>query len=204
MSHHQKPLTKIIQKLVDNVFDIEIEGFLSFGDSNDANAKPVKSKIDSQTYRVQQNLHDPQRAADIIAILNNNVIQFIQQLEKDHGADKRVVRLRKRYHPKNVMEGSPNNKENSTSYSLSKGEKIVFCVRSGKNPEQFHNTNLMMFVVIHELAHLASVSYGHNGEFMDNFKWLLNEAMKQKLYTKIDFYSKNTEYCGMTIRTTPV
>jgi hypothetical protein len=204
MSSNRKPLTKIIQKFVDDVFDIEIEGFLSLGDSNDKNATAVRSKVDNQTYRVQQHLNDPQRAADLIAVLNGNVMDFIKRLENEHGNDKRVVRLRKLYHPKNVMEGAPNNKENSTSYSISKGEKIVFCVRSGKNPEQFHNTNLMMFVVIHELAHLASVSYGHNGEFMDNFKWLLNEAMKHKLYNRIDFYSQNTEYCGMTIRTTPV
>jgi hypothetical protein len=194
----------ILKNIIDTFFDIEIEGFLSFGDSNDNNAKPVKSKVDGSVYKVQDNLHDPQRAADLLAILNGNVMKFINFLEKDYPNDKRVYRLRKRYHPKNVMEGAPNNKENSTSYSISKGDKIVFCVRSGKNPEQFHNTNLMMFVVIHELAHLVSVSYGHNGEFMTNFKWLLNEAIKYKLYDKIDFYSQNTEYCGMTIRTTPI
>lgn len=200
-------LTKTIQKAVDTFFNDGwlngVERFLSFGDSNDANATPVRSQVDNQMYKVQQNLHDPQRAADLLAVLNKNVVRFISQLEKDHGDDKRVIRLRKKYHPKNIMEGSPKNKENSTSYSIGKGEKIVFCVRSGKNPEQFHNTNLMMFVVIHELAHLASVSYGHNGEFMENFKWLLNQAIKQKLYNKIDFYANNTEYCGMTIRTTP-
>ena len=61
-----------------------------------------------------------------------------------------------------------------------------------------------MFVVIHELAHLGSVSYGHNGEFMETFKFLLNAAMKYGLYEKIDFYTQNTEYCGMQIKTTPV
>jgi predicted metal-dependent hydrolase len=61
-----------------------------------------------------------------------------------------------------------------------------------------------MFVVIHELAHLTSSSYGHNGEFKDNFKFLLQEAMENGFYNRIDFDKKNEEYCGMQITTTPI
>ena len=199
---------RTLTSLIDKVFEIDTENFIDFNfglsDSNDANAEYFQAKIDSQRYKVQKDLLDPQEAANIIGILNTNVLNFIDFLSKKYPDDNRVKKIKKRYRPQNVMEGSPFNKEGSTSYSLSKGEKIVFCVRSGKDPNKFHNTNLLMFVVIHEIAHLASSSYGHNGEFKDNFKFLLQEATENKFYDRIDFDKKNEEYCGMTITTTPI
>jgi len=198
-------MSRVIQRFVDSIFEIDVERFLSLsGDSNDDNAEPMKSTFDNSLYKIQGNLKNPQKAANILAMLNENILLFIRKLNKDYPDDPRVKRISRRYKPANVMEGSPKNKEDSTSYSLSKGEKIVFCIRSGKDVEKFHNTNLLMFVVIHELAHLASSSYGHNQEFMNNFKFLLKNAMRYGVYKKIDFYTKHTEYCGMTIKTTPV
>jgi predicted metal-dependent hydrolase len=198
----------MLATFIDKVFEIDTEKFIDFnfglGDSNDTNAEYFEAKIDSQKYKVQKDLSNPQEAANIIGILNTNVLKFLDFLVKKYPEDDRVRKMKKRYRPQNVMEGSPFNKENSTSYSLSKGEKIVFCIRSGKDPNQFHNTNLLMFVVIHELAHLASSSYGHNGEFRDNFKFLLQEAMDNGFYNRIDFDKNNKEYCGMQITTTPI
>lgn len=197
-----------IQSIIDKLFEPHGENFIDFGfglgDSNDTFAEYFQAKSDKKKYKVQKNLENPEEAANIIAILNNNVLKFIAFLEKKYPNDDRIKKMKKRYHPQNVMEGSPFNKEKSTSYSLSKGEKIVFCVRSGKDPNKFHNTNLLMFVVIHELTHLASSSYGHNTEFKDNFKFLLREAIDNKFYDRIDFQRNNAEYCGMTITSTPI
>lgn len=174
-----------------------------WGDSNDKNAKRIRAR-DGREYKVQKNLENPNRAADILAELNSIITTFIAELIQKHPNDPRAKRVYNRYNPATIMEGSPFNKEGSTSYSMSKGKKIVFCIRSKKNSAQFHNTNLLVFVVIHELAHLSSSSYGHNDEFHRNFKWLLENAVSFGIYQKIDFYQNNQEYCGMTIKTTPI
>jgi predicted metal-dependent hydrolase len=63
--------------------------------------------------------------------------------------------------------------------------------------------NTLMFVAIHELSHVASVSIGHNKEFWDNFKFLLKEAKDAGVYKMVDYSANNQEYCGMTITDNP-
>ena len=62
----------------------------------------------------------------------------------------------------------------------------------------------MMFVVLHEFAHLATESIGHSQEFWDNFKWILEESINIGIYIKTDYNKKAVEYCGMKINTTPL
>lgn len=89
--------------------------------------------------------------------------------------------------------------KNYTSYTLNKGEKMVFCLRSRDTTERVYDINLLMFVSIHELSHIASVSVDHTPEFKKIFRFILKEAMKLGLY-KYQDYSKTPEpYCGMTI-----
>ena len=60
-----------------------------------------------------------------------------------------------------------------------------------------------MFVAIHEMAHITTLSIGHNKEFWDNFKYLLVKAKKCKVYDPVDYSKKQAEYCGMTISDNP-
>jgi hypothetical protein len=62
----------------------------------------------------------------------------------------------------------------------------------------------MMFVVLHELAHLSTESIGHTDEFWNNFRWILEEAINIGIYVKQDFKTENVEYCGMTITSSPL
>ena len=73
-----------------------------------------------------------------------------------------------------MIESEPDPTNDFTSYSLNKGEKIVFCLRS-EETKQLHDINIIMFVAIHELAHVMSVTIGHNEEFYTNFRFLLQE-----------------------------
>ena len=61
-----------------------------------------------------------------------------------------------------------------------------------------------MFVVLHELAHIATESIGHTPEFWANFKWILEESINIGIYAKKDYSKDAVEYCGMTISTTPL
>ena len=53
-----------------------------------------------------------------------------------------------------------------TSYSVNKGEELVFCLRSKKTTE-FHDINLLMYVALHEISHLACKEIGHTQLFKD-------------------------------------
>ena len=64
--------------------------------------------------------------------------------------------------------------------------------------------NTMMFVAIHELAHIMTKSVGHTPEFWDNMRFLLEEAIKINIYKKQDFSRNPVEYCGTQITDSPL
>jgi predicted metal-dependent hydrolase len=87
-----------------------------------------------------------------------------------------------------------------TSYSINKGEELVFCLRSKSNGK-LHDINLLMYVAVHELAHTACPETGHTPMFNKIFKFLLEIAIELKLYYYEDYSSNPIEYCGMKLYT---
>jgi len=90
--------------------------------------------------------------------------------------------------------------EKSAAYTVNKGDEMRLCIR---NEGKLENINTSMFVVLHELAHMMSVSYGHNQEFKDNFNFIVHLASGLGIYYPEDFYGKPVSYCGTEINTTP-
>ena len=164
----------------------------------------LKSNIDRQIYKVQQDLPNKQGAADLLSTMNISIIKFIHILNAKFPNNEGVMLLKKRYNPKVVSEGTPLNNDDETSFSVDKGKELVICLRDRRDPSKFHDKNTIMFVVIHELGHLMSKSYGHNAEFNKNFKWLLKQAIDMNFYKYIDYYIQPQMYCGMEINSTPV
>jgi len=159
----------------------------------------VKSKIDNEEYTVQIK-DDAVEAADLIATIKGKLNTLSEHLEKTYGhSDHRVSRLKDNYKPERISEGVDT--PGYTSYSINKGEKIVLCLR---NRDKLMDINTMMFVVLHEFAHLATESIGHTEEFWDNFKWILEESINIGIYTRQDFQNKNVDYCGIKITSTPL
>lgn len=185
-------------------YSSHIENFVSsIVDSNFKNIEKRVSNVDGKEYTVQSEFPDKQKAVNMISEINNIIVHFINELNNKYPNDNRVRRLVKRYNAGKLFEGNPFNANNSTSYSIAKGQKLVICMRS-KHTKNIHKRNLLMFVCIHELAHLASESYGHNDEFIRNFRFLLEKAMDMGIYKYQNFYTNPMEYCGMTINTTPI
>jgi hypothetical protein len=88
--------------------------------------------------------------------------------------------------------------EKYTSYTVNKGEKIYFCLRS-KVLNEIHDMNTLLYVVIHEMAHVACPEYGHTPLFYSIFRFLLQVSIKIGIYKDVDYRFKPQEYCGMTI-----
>ncbi len=161
----------------------------------------VKSNIDNEEYTVQIK-DDSKEAADLIANIKKKLILLLEHMQRTFGKDdKRVIQLTNNFRPNNIKEGV--SKPGYTSYSINKGEQIVLCLRN-KGSDDLVDMNTMMFVVLHEFAHLASVSIGHTEEFWDNFRWILEESMNIGIYTKQDFNKESVEYCGMDITSSPL
>ena len=72
-----------------------------------------------------------------------------------------------------------------------------------ENNNELIDENTLMFVALHELSHIATASIGHEPEFWENFKFLLDVAVKMKLYTPENYGDKSKEYCGMKINDNP-
>ena len=168
------------------------------------NIEQVKAPIDKREYWVQ-NLPDKKEAAVLLAQIRKNLLLLHGHLIKSYPDDPRVQQLKKNFNPDNIMEGEDS--EKYTSYSVNKGEKIVFCIRK-RNKETGDNSlvdlNTMMFVAIHEYAHVATSSTGHTKEFWDNFTWLLGESMNIGIYRRQDFKNNPAQYCGIEINSSPL
>ncbi len=87
-----------------------------------------------------------------------------------------------------------------TSYSVNKGEELVFCLRCKKDGS-LHQINLLMYVAVHEMAHTACPENGHTPLFNKIFKFMLEQAVNINLYIYEDYSRNPVEYCGMNLHT---
>ena len=163
----------------------------------------VRSEIDGKEYLVRNNQKyaDSEEAADTLAIIRNKLVDLTNYLEKNDEKSSAVKRLLKNFRPDNITESPRSSK--FTSYSVNKGEKIVFCLRSRDENEKLIDINTLMFVALHELAHVMTKSVGHTEEFWSNFRYLLKNSIKLGIYKYQDFRKKPVKYCGITITDTP-
>lgn len=141
---------------------------------------------------IVRDLPDKKLAANTLSKISNKLSQLIDFV-KDPLIKKR---LKNRYKANKLSEGTVDYKY--TTYTLNKGEKMVFCLRDRKS-EKLHRLNILMFVAIHELAHVASISEGHTEEFKKNFQLLLKTAIENGLYTNEKFSENPQTYCGTVI-----
>lgn len=161
----------------------------------------VRSKIDKRSYMVRS-LPNKQNAANLLAKVNRRLLLLVEHMndnvEEFDEAD--VKRLVGNYNPDNISEGTE--KANYTSYSVNKGEKIIFCLRSRDGKDKLIDINTLMYVAIHELGHLMTEEIGHPPAFWRNFKILLEEAIDLGLYKAVNYSKKPVKYCGMKIQST--
>lgn len=161
----------------------------------------VRSPLDNKEHLVR-NVRDKQEAADLMAKIKLNIKKLCDYLQTKHSDDERIHRLIKRYNADKLMESESSSK--NTSYSINKGEKVVLCMRSKDVMKKLVDENIMMFVTLHEVAHIMTKSKGHTKEFWDNFRFLLKQAIKIGIYHHVDFNSTPVEYCGVEITDTPL
>lgn len=146
-------------------------------------------------------------AIQTMAQIDRFITQFINRMEAKYGGkgDAPAVvamRLRDTYNSSALKENFPTDLQ-YTSYVLNKGDEIAFCLHPKDNPQEIHDFNLLQFVVLHELSHLANPEHGHPISFWKTFKFILQEAAKEGLYTPVDYSKEPVVYCGVRVAYNP-
>ena len=162
--------------------------------------KCIVSTKDGNKYcvRDKENL---EKSADMLADMTIKLKRLVKHMAQKYPDDERVKRLVKGFNPKKIMETLPTSEY--TAYSENKGEKLAFCLTKKKNEGNMIEPNTLTFVSIHEVAHIMTKSVGHDKEFWDNFKFLLENAKEIGIYSPVDYSKNPTEYCGMDITDNP-
>ena len=171
---------------------VESDSFLLTCDISDINHKKFCAKD-------RKNIKE---AINILATVSDKTEKLVKYLKEKYPNKENVKRLYKKFDPSKIAEISP--LSNHVAYSENKGEKLAICLtKDKKNIYDYVDINTIMFVAIHELAHIASETVGHNDEFWNNFKFLLDNAVEIKIYSPVDYKKNNIEYCGMKITDNP-
>ncbi|MDE2097750.1 MAG: hypothetical protein KGL39_10915 [Patescibacteria group bacterium] len=193
----------------------------------------VTSTVDGMEYRVQPEHGDAVAAANALATLNTRIIALMRRLKKKYVKNETLRAmfpkraratdmLLMRYNPDNFVENSPLDPSGDTAYTLDKGAVVAICLRN-RDPElkkclrhgcrdvdprtmAIQDANLLTFVTIHEMSHIAVDALDHPPIFWMHFKWLLAEADEASiLYARECNYGEHPQmYCGMQVNYNPL
>ena len=72
-----------------------------------------------------------------------------------------------------------------------------------RKDESLVRSDIIVFVALHELAHVCTESIGHGPDFWNNFGWLLQEAEAAGIYQRQNFQTHPAAYCGIYITDAP-
>jgi hypothetical protein len=169
----------------------------------------IISSIDKRPYKVISRYTNKTTAADIMAQLHDFIIEFLRFLKNKFIINRRgtnleqnfAKRLLKNYNPDVVFENDPKPGED-TSFVVNKGKKFAICLRS-KKTKRIHNLKLLQFVVIHEMTHLGTITYGHDYQFWSWMKFLLTQSKEAGLYNPVNYKKSPTTYCGIDVTYSP-
>lgn len=171
-----------------------------YNESDMFNLKCIVSDVDGNTYCVRERAK-LELAADRLATITTRMKQLVKHLEEKYPDRTNVKRLSSGFNPKKIYETLPTSEY--TAYSQNKGEKLAFCLDTEKNDGNLIDLNTLTFVALHELSHIATKSTGHTEEFWNNFKFILQEAVKINIYEPINYKKEPRKYCGMKITDNP-
>jgi hypothetical protein len=157
----------------------------------------VRSAVTGKMYKVK-NVPDAQTVADRLAALEVRLVQFLKDASARAPGDARLANIRKRW------DGTLSEVEHDkdVAYSMAK-DSVSVCVRSSAQGA-LESENTSMFVLLHELAHVATDEYGHCSKFWDNMKFLLEIAEATGFYAYQDFEASSDSYCGRPLESSPL
>ena len=191
-------VSKVIVFIVLIVFFLII--ILIIAEKNELFLEYRNSKLNNKKYGIQEEFDNSDEAVELLAKLHNHMLKFVDDLHIQLPKDDRVKRLVKGFKRADIEE-APN--DDGSSYTINKGDLVALCLRHKEHGHPFHDYNTLLFVIIHEMSHIASISEGHNSEFITNFKWLLQNAKALGYYEPVNYQKSPITYCGIKVTNNP-
>lgn len=109
-----------------------------------------------------------------------------------------------RFDPDTIKENYPGIKS-GTSFTLEKGKAMYLCVRQVPDATSLVDKDVLLFVVLHEIAHIGAYDeWQHGLKFWSTFKFLLQEAVEAGIYHPANYAELQPRYCSMTITYQPL
>lgn len=162
--------------------------------------KWVLSNIDNRYYLIKSNnLSNSQeytKNANTLAEINRRIEILIKEVSP------RYPKLKELYKPEGLSEAAID--ERFTSFTVNKND-IHLCLRTRNDSKQLYDIDRLMYVMLHELAHMANWNsngepiIGHGPEFLEIFRDLVRTSIKLSLYQYTDYSKTPVEYCGIMI-----
>lgn len=115
----------------------------------------------------------------------------------------KIQRIRDRWNGQIHETKADDHPNEALAYSVNKGEAIHVCVRDASTGG-LSDLNAILFVVFHELAHVAETEYGHGQSFFDTMTYLLELADKMGVYRYQDHEAEITTVCGRKLGHNPL
>ena len=156
----------------------------------------VTSPLTAKSYRVKP-LPDRQAAADRLAEMELRLRAFLDAAEALVPGDARIQNVRRRWN--GTLAETPGGDD--IAYSIGK-DSVYVCVRDAAG--RIDDLNTSMFVLVHELGHVATDDWGHPPVFWRNMKFLLELAERTGLYVYQDFDKGKVTYCGRQLGGSPL
>lgn len=160
----------------------------------------IKSTVNGTEYYVHD-FEDNLKAANILGRIHNNIILLIKHCIAKNDSEYKpyVNQLKMNFSRTQLLENSDLFPENNlTSYSLNKGDKIVFCLRDPYT-YKLEKFNTIMYVALHEISHVACPEVGHTPLFKKIFKYFIIEAANINIYKLENYIKDPADYCGIQI-----
>ncbi len=152
-----------------------------------------------------RNLDDKDKAADILATMKTRLKKLVdyvdEKCENDNSERAKFISsynktIKNKFNFILFRESTDSTK--FTSYSINKGEEIVFCLRSMPD-NKLHDINELMYVAIHEIAHVGCPEIGHTPLFKKINLELLKYGIECDVYRYKDYNSMPEQYCGIQL-----
>ncbi len=168
---------------------------------SDFQLKCIISNVNGKTFCVRDR-NRVNEAADLLAKNTEKAKQLVEHLVQKYPEKDSIKRLVEGFNPDTIKETLPNSKH--TAYTENKKD-MYFCLNVKKDEEdsKLIDEHTLMFVTIHEMAHICTKSIGHKSEFWDNFRFLLEEAKIAGIHEPVDYSKAPTEYCSTKINDNP-
>jgi len=188
-----------MEQLVTLLLRVVVVGYICHYIIQNLNKTTIKSTVDNRDYEVRD-LPDKQAAANTLADISGKLTKLVEYVVTSDSDRDGVRQLKRNFKSRNIIENTPGGKY--TAYSVNKGEQLALCLRDAKD-DTFIELNLIIFVAIHEIAHVMTDDVGHTKKFWDNMRYLLEKGEKIGVYRPEDYSKTPKNYCGLEINSSP-